>query len=277
MLVAGLAALMLLLPPHEGTEPQPTLGGVPEREVGSIRVEHRGAAPLSFRRNGSEWSLTAPLSAPADPLRIRDLLAVPALPVLGRVNAADAELARFDLDPPLAVLRLDDQEFVFGTTDALDGRRYVRHRGQVRLVPDTVYLRLTQRAGFFIDPALVRQGMQLVKIAAPGWTVVREQGGWRHGPGAAPGDPPADGVAAAWETARALMVSVGAGEIRGEHIALAYSSGATVEFEFTQPDGHPVLLRRDLDLQYHLDPELARKLLLLPAADPDNVNADAGH
>jgi hypothetical protein len=237
--------------------------------VDSIRIEKPGAPAVVLRRTGPDWSLAEPPGVPADPRRVRELLAVPELPVLQTVATGQTELARFELDPPLATLVLGERRFSFGAVGALGDGRYVGHGGRVHLVPDTVFLRLSQGAGFFVEPALIRPGVQPVRIEMPGLLLAREGGVWRAESAAPAGTlSQPEVIAAAWQTARAVMVRVGIGELSGRKIAIGFESGAIAEFELVVLDGRAILLRPDLNLEYHLDPETATALQLLPAAVP---------
>jgi hypothetical protein len=107
-----------------------------------------------------------------------------------------------------------------------------------------------------------------VHIALPGRILVREDGRWREGSGAPSGEPAAARLAAAWTSARAIMVRVGTGQLQGQKINIVFESGPVAEFEFVADGPQAILLRRDLDLQYHLDAGTARALLLPAAESP---------
>ncbi|MES9977273.1 MAG: hypothetical protein ABW107_00830, partial [Candidatus Thiodiazotropha sp. 6PLUC5] len=47
---------------------------------------------------------------------------------------APAELKPFGLDQPNLILRLNQTQFSFGTTDPINGWRYVLHRGEIHLI-----------------------------------------------------------------------------------------------------------------------------------------------
>ena len=270
LLVAGLGLFVALSPPGKKPALQPPLVSNAPAAVNSIQVERAGKPALHFTRTGDAWTLREPIVAPAHPRRIQALLAVPTLPVAAKIEIGRADLARFDLDPPLATLRLNDVAFEFGATEALNGWRYIRYQQQLHLVPDTVYLQMTQGADFFIDTRLLKEGLRPERIAAPQRTVWLQDGTWRSDPEPATDEPPADTIAPAWEAAQALAVRVGADLDGGQRITLTFAQGITVEFDFVAQAGNPVLLRRDLNLQYHLDAEQARRLMLVPGAVPDS-------
>ncbi len=269
LLAAGLAIIVFLIPPRQEPVSSHPLIAAPNQDVRSIQVERAGKPRLHFVREADDWTLRAPVVAPAHPHRIRDLLALPTLPASTKLEINDADLPRFGLNPPLATLFLDKDTFEFGITEGLDGRRYVRHQRQVQLVPDTLYPQLIQGADFFIDTRLLREGLRPERIAAPHRVVWLQDNAWHSDPAPATGEPPADAVASAWEAAQALSVTSAADAGGGQPITLTFAQGIGIEFIMMERDGQVVLQRRDLNLRYLLDPEQARALMLLPGTNTD--------
>jgi len=229
-------------------------------------VERAEKPPLEFAREAGGWTLRAPIVAPAHPRRIRDLLALRTLPASAALAINNNDLPRFGFNPPLATLSLGGDRFEFGITDGLDGRRYVRHKRQVQLVPDNVYPLLTQDADFFIDTRLLREGLRPERITAPRRAVWLQDGKWHSEPAPAVGEPSAESIASAWESAESLSVASGVDTDSGQPVTLTFAQGITIAFEVMQQERQVVLLRRDLNLHYQLDPEQARALMLAPGA-----------
>jgi hypothetical protein len=266
LLVAGLAVFALLSPPaREPESPRPLVADT-NQNAKSIQVERAGKPSLEFTRETGGWTLRAPIVAPAHPSRIRDLLALSTLPASAALGIKGNALPRFGLSPPLATLSLGGDEFEFGITDGLDGRRYVRHQRQVQLVPDNVYPLLTQNVDFFIDTRLLREGLRPERIAAPHRAAWFQDGKWHSDPAPAAGEPSAESIASAWEAAQALSVASGVDADSGQPVTLTFAQGITIAFEVVQNDDQVVLLRRDLNLRYQLDPEQASALMLVPGA-----------
>ncbi len=267
LLVAGLTLFAFLLPPGQAPAPPQRLVPVPDQDVRSIQVERAEKPRLQFEREAGGWILSAPIVAPANPHRIRDLLALSALPAGAPLQIKDNELPRFGLNPPLATLSLDADSFEFGITDGLDGRRYVRHQRAVRLVPDNIYPLLTQGVDFFIDTRLLREGLRPERITTPRRVVWFQDGAWHSDPAPGAGEPAAESIVSAWETAQAMTAGSGVDVDRGQPVTLTFAQGITIAFEVVERDGQVVLLRRDLNLHYQLDPEQARALMLMPGAN----------
>ncbi|MGD8909671.1 MAG: hypothetical protein PVI92_10010 [Chromatiales bacterium] len=81
-------------------------------------------------------------TAAADQRRIAQLLGICTTPSLERFPAA-ADLTPFNLAPAPIRLRLDSLTLDFGTTDPLNGWRYVHMDKQVHLIADGFYHHLT--------------------------------------------------------------------------------------------------------------------------------------
>ncbi len=102
----------------------------------TIELACAGCAPLRFERQAKRWRIVAPWSLPADPVAVQRLIDIAAMPVLRRFDAGVIDPAAVGLAPSLATLRLDGHVLEFGTTDAIDNRRYVAVDGRVALVED---------------------------------------------------------------------------------------------------------------------------------------------
>lgn len=223
-----------------------------------MRITRAGGAPLAFRREGRNWFMQEPLRVPANPRRMADLLAVPALPVTATLDVGRESWPALGLSPSAATLQLDTTVIEFGTTEALDGRRYVRHGNRVHLVAERVFAQMLQGPDFFIDPHLLRPGVQPVRITTPQRAIEFQSGSWRSVSG--PATPAAAPMAGAWESAEANSVHAGVDESTGPAVTVALDGGGAIVFEYVETDGRQELRRRDLDLRYVLDADLAREL-----------------
>lgn len=259
--VVVLGAVAWLAPDRDGTGvTRPLLPQAADRP-GAILIERAGQATLEFARDGDHWFMRAPRKAPAHPRRIRDLLEVPSLPVAATLAVDRASRAAFGLDPPPVILRLDGQAVSFGTTDALDGRRYVLQDGQVHLVAERVFAQMLQDPEFFVDPRLLRDGLLPVHIATPLRQLELVDGAWRDT--ATTGDPAAADVAQAWLDSEAQAVQFADTPVPDAGIVtIGLARGAAIVYAVLQQDGQTWLARRDLGLRYAMAADQLRALAL---------------
>jgi hypothetical protein len=152
--LAGLAAL------ESGNKPPPEpapLLGIDPATVSTLGIERPGTAPVVLQRRQGAWFMLAPSAAPGNQALIDALLKIAAARCPSRYPAGEMPLNALHLDPPLVQLSVDDQKLTFGATDALDGRRYVRHGDSVYLCADLYYYLLNGDAESFKAPTAIHE------------------------------------------------------------------------------------------------------------------------
>jgi len=287
--VAGLAAVLWLEPGKETPPPKPKLLAIDKAGVRRIVVERPGREALELQRRGDHWWLVRPFEVPAARFRAESILGLAGAESESRFEAAEAELARYGLEPPKAVVRFDDAATVaVGGTDPIDLRRYVRVDGQrtVHLVRDTFYTELAADAAELVSTRLIPPGWEPVEIAVPGLTV-RRGGEGRWEPDAAHRDASADALAAfvdAWRTRRALWVerldkAGRAALARAPTVRLRLRRAGTgredgdealleLRYRLVTRESDKGLVREDLGLVWRITPAAAGELLELREPEP---------
>jgi hypothetical protein len=133
---AALGALVLAeLRRERGLAPEP-LTAIDPTAVRSLVVACNGCTTRRFEKEDGRWQMRAPRTGAADAAVVDRLAAIARAPVRLRHAAGELDPARVGLDPPQATLQLDGTLLKFGTTDAINGDRYVEAGGSIALVPD---------------------------------------------------------------------------------------------------------------------------------------------
>ena len=104
--VVGLGAFLYLKPKQE--EPRPTehkLSELKPEDIKRVEVRLRKGVPVVLEREGEQWYVTAPFRARADNFEARRLADLVRAVSVEKLPATD--LARFELDPPMATVILD--------------------------------------------------------------------------------------------------------------------------------------------------------------------------
>ncbi|WP_137718763.1 DUF4340 domain-containing protein [Methylobacillus flagellatus] len=161
VLVAGIASFLYL-------RPQTTEEGTPsfelsERKLGDfsrISVEEPSRAAVVFEKVDGYWYINKPYKARADQAAINRILSIVAARTNERFPAED--LARFGLDKPRLSLKLDDQEFLFGTFNPVNEQQYVAHAGSVFLVENTYEQYATTQIVELIDKSPLKPTEKVV-------------------------------------------------------------------------------------------------------------------
>jgi len=144
LLVLGLILWVWRLQP----QPLPPLTPLQPQQVERIRISDDKGREIRLAKRAGHWWLD---QSPADEERIEQLLGICTTPSLRRFPGAEKHLAEFGLDPPALRLWLNDLQLDFGTTDPINGWRYVLTGGQIHLIGDGFRHHLSAPAAAFIE------------------------------------------------------------------------------------------------------------------------------
>lgn len=220
------------------------LAAIDPLTVRRIEVTRADAEQLVLvRRSADDWQLLKPQVLPASGYHLDLLLAFLQAPVAARYPSTEVDLAAAGLAQPRLVLRVDSQDFAFGSLDPLQQRRYLRHGDEVLLVREGVSAILASPWWNFIDRRLLPAGEPRALHFADGHVRVL--------------DPPLQRL---WQQASASIVRPLAAGVAGEALALELRSGERIDWQWLG-GGQPRLLRPELGLEYQLPPGLLEALL----------------
>lgn len=282
-LVGVLVILVMVEPGQEPPKaPVPITELAPEA-VPSVAIEQPDRPLIRLDRVGEGWRMTAPRELRAAAGKIDNLLAVARAESHQRYGIGDVDPAGLGLDEPEAVLTLGDTRLVFGGTDPIEGRRYVRVGDTVHLIAGRYLSRIRNDPLYWADNALLPDGARLTEIRLPDFHLTRDENGLWHA------EPEPDGVSAdalvalaqAWQRATAFSVQ-GADESPADPTRIRLSlegSSDPIVFELVDNRAGFELIRQDLGLRYTMtEPQRAELLELQPAGpDTDTGKTASGH
>lgn len=262
-LIAILLAVVYLEPGMErGAEPTPITRLVPE-DVVFVSFASVHGEEITLERQGDGWYLTSPLQVRANDFRIEPLLRIVEAASHGGFRADPQALAQYGLAPPLVRLQVNDVELAFGTTEPLDGRRYVMVGDLVHLTDDHYYDRLQADAAAFASNSLLPEGARPERIDLPGLVLQADpEGRWRETPERDMAMDAVNLLVDSWVHARAILVGRYEGDEASEVITIRLRDGGQVlSFAVLETEHDLVLARTDLGLRYHMGSEQGRRLL----------------
>lgn len=136
LLIAGIVAFLYLRPQPENNEQ--AVHEISQLKLGDfskVSVEFPAKAPVTFEKIEGYWHLTKPYKTRADQLSVQRILSIVA--ATSKEKFATDDLEKFGLDQPKLKIRLDEEEFLFGTYNPVSGEQYVAYKDAVYLVPTT--------------------------------------------------------------------------------------------------------------------------------------------
>ena len=239
------------------------LSNVKAAQVDSIRISVASQPRITLVKKQNVWFLTEPLNARADPIRVESLLGV--LTAQSEKRFAAKDLARYELDKPLAQLQLGTQNFAFGGVQPLSNQLYVLTNDAVYLISPVYFLDLSKPATALIAKQILAAAEIPVAFEFPHYTLTRHDGTWRMTPPAAAfTQDNANAFADEWTQAQASSVQAATTLASAHTVRMTLQSGKTLNVLFARTDTEWLLLREDAGLLYRF-PTTAGNALLEPS------------
>lgn len=136
LLIAGIVAFLYLRPQPENNEQAAhEISNLKLGEFSKVSVEFPAKAPVTFEKIDGYWHLTKPYKTRADQLSVQRILSIVAATSKEKFDTSNLE--KFGLDQPKLKIRLDEEEFLFGTYNPVSGEQYVAYQDAVYLIPTT--------------------------------------------------------------------------------------------------------------------------------------------
>ena len=134
VLIIGIVAFLYLRPQKgEGDTPSYEVSALKMSDFNRVTIEFPTKAPVAFEKIDGYWHLVQPYKARAEQRMVQAVLSVIAGTTIHKFPAND--LARFGLDTPKLKVKLNDEEFLFGTYNTLTSEQYVAYKDAVYLLP----------------------------------------------------------------------------------------------------------------------------------------------
>ncbi len=268
ILLAVVAALAWLAwrTPSRDEAARATLSTVAPSAVTRIALRRAGEPPVLLEKQGAHWWITAPFRARADEFQVLRMLTILKARPTARLPAA--ERARFDLDPPAAVLEIDGVPYAFGGINTVTREQYVLQGEAIHVVELRHGAALPAKPAALLRRALLGENELPVALELPEFTVRKHDGRWTL-------TPPSDHTGAdelqryvdQWRMASATAAEpYGRRKPVGE-IRITMADGSTVTMGILQREPQLQLWRQDNGLQYTFTTAAGRTLLAGPAAD----------
>ncbi|WP_420428021.1 DUF4340 domain-containing protein [Algiphilus sp.] len=268
-LIGAVAALVWMRQEPPAPPPEPLLAESTE-SIQRVGFRIPGGETVMAARSGDGWRLTEPVSAPADNGVINSLLAAVRAPIADRIPAQEVDLTQMGFDQPERYMQFDDVEIAFGAINPVTKKRYVLMDDSVLLIRDPAGASSYHSHVKLVHKAIVPPGRRLVRVERPGWTLHRDEEGWRverrDGVAEPVSTERAEAAGEAWTEARAMWTAEPSRdpEVGEEKVVLHFADGEAVELVALR--GQQLLLQRtDFAVQYHVARNLTGLLLDLEA------------
>lgn len=267
LVVVAILGAFAILEPGKDEEAASALAPVDDNALTTVTLQNKET--IVFEKKDGHWRLTSPIQAPANEIRVRQLIDIAKSKSESAYPVKPEELGKFELDKPKATLTLGGATLVFGGSDPINMRRYVRVGDTLHLVNDNFFHHLQAAATDYVDKKLLPENAKVREIVVPGLKATLGQDGKWAKEAAPENKADIPELATLWATARAIDVKRLEQPVRGDPVRIGLAEGGPVELVIIRREPDPILARPDLGLQYELTGETARQLLNLPKPAPN--------
>lgn len=246
-----------------GFQPNKALSPLRPADIDSIEIQTADES-ISLRRDGQAWSLQTPIQWPANQVNVARLLEIANAQTESSLPSEQIDLGTLGLDFPRARLQLNQQSILFGTTNNIGDRRYVKAGDTIYLLPDIYLPFVSQGLTGLVDRRLLPRSLALRTLNLPDLTLSRDgDSEWqtdddRHGEGQAAE------LIADWQGLEAARVKIyDSSATPRQKIVAQLEDGRELEYFLMSITPEIIIARPDLGLQYHFSDELYYRLIAL--------------
>jgi uncharacterized protein DUF4340 len=279
----GLIGLIVLLTIYINTSDQDKepevirVSNIEQNNIVQIKVLRKDLDDFEFNKNNNIWSLDRPQQFIANSARINAMLRILKAESFAQLNPEEVDLDQLGLSEPNVVMKLNDYEFKFGNTDAIDQRRYVLFDKTIYLTNDFLYQQLMTNAAFFANPKLIPENFLIESIQFPENKISQIDGVWKLEKLMDISPDQLKRIIFNWNNAVAISAEQYQPADNNESIIKITSTDhKSILFLLISNDPHLVLARKDLGIQFHMGSDETNKLLLIEGADPSQEAEPVG-
>lgn len=193
-------------------------------DITEIKIQHHNKT-ITLEKNNLNWVISQPLRIEADDFRIQSILNILFSGSEKFYTVDKTDLKKYELDPPAATLQLNNQIFLFGTTSAIEKKRYILTNNKLFLIDDTFLPLITSGYKNLMRRQLFPANTKISEVRINNQRIYKnENGSWISDHG----DISADDLKRYidnWQHIQAYAVSSASPPYSGIHVELGTSHG----------------------------------------------------
>ncbi|MCP4333464.1 MAG: DUF4340 domain-containing protein [Gammaproteobacteria bacterium] len=266
VLIAALTYAGLRVDEESGSEASAGISKLTAEDIDALEIDNGDSLIRLVRRDGA-WTIESPINWPAQDASIERLLGIVDLKASALGDAAGIDLAPLGLHQPVATLRFNDSQLLFGTNNNIGARRYAMIESKVYLLPDAHLPFISQGLAGVIDRHLLPQRFVPQSLQLPDFDILHgDDNGWHSSQAPHLASSLLGQLVANWQGLKASRVTrftPGAASLKV--IGLQLADGQSMEFLLMSTDPEILIAHPKIGLQYHFRSDYYNQLI-----SPDN-------
>jgi len=251
VVVLSLLIGLAFLNPRETVKPS-VFSQLEFNTVDSITIEHKQQR-TRIKKFGDSWQITEPFLVETDEFRIQAILNILSENNATHYEITEADYKKFSLNPPLATLTLNQQQFLFGSTSPVNNQRYVLTNNKLFLVSDTHYALISSGFKNIIRRQLFPSNTKFSSIDFNNTHLsINEKGGWQSNHANQSSDDIQKFITN-WQHIQAFAVTDASKPYSGTRISFKTTDNQIIKRIIRQTDINTIVINPETKLVYQLD------------------------
>ena len=252
VLIAALTYAGLRVDEDSGSETPAGISTLTVEGIDALEIESGDSLIRLTKRDGA-WSIDSPINWPAHNASIERLLSIVDIEASALGDASGVDLAPLGLHQPVATLRFNGSELLFGTNNNIGARRYAMIESKVYLLPDAHLPFISQGLAGVIDRHLLPQRFVPQSLHLPGLDIRRsDDNSWHSMQARQLTSAQLGQLIGNWQSLEASRITAFTPGTDSLHIIqLQLTDGQIMEFLFISSDPEIVIANPRIGQQYH--------------------------
>lgn len=240
-------------------------------DINTVEIQ-TASASLTLRRDTDGWLVESPIRWPANNINIERLLKLANSEADSSLPAQEINLATVGLEFPQAMLRFNDTQLNFGTTNNIGERRYLMVNSTVFLLPDVHLPFFSQGLVSVIDRRLLPPRYLLNRIKLPEFEINRDANEhWQVIGKSNVAKEQITRLATNWQELEASQIKLFKADATPRHkLLVELQDGRQLEFSVMSIEPEIIIAHPGIGLQYHFPADFYYQLLSL---SPDETHS----
>lgn len=236
------------------------------QDVTNITIETADGSIQAEKKAGS-WYLTSPINWFGNNIALERLATLATQHAQSTLPQDQIDLATLGLRIPKAVVTLNQQSILFGDTNRIGNRRYLKVNDTVYLVDDVHFPFISQGVQGLLDTRLLPASLDLVSLTFSNMKLRREGEQWKSD-NVNHTDDNISQLINNWQTKQASSIKPFNKTLTPlQKISATLQNGNQIEFHVLSIQPEIIIARPDLKLQYHFPDHQYYELLSLDKPD----------
>ena len=233
--------------------------------IDEIYIQRKSLENIIFKKQNEKWSMDFPFKITANAQRIESILEILKVPVYAKFDVDSIDPVQFDLKNPRILLKLNERQLLFGTTNPIDQKRYILFGKNIYIIEDALYPQLMTNPIFFIDNKVLPNEARITSINYPNYNFKINDNTWQS-TSTKYSVEQIKKIIYKWESMIAVSISKYEEIETKKRISIKTSSNKQIDFMILATHPYLILGREDLGIQYNIGNDDAK--LILDKPDP---------